>query len=165
MNHGPLIEELSGPSIHVIPPTPLRPIDFSNLGQLQRAQEILADPRSPAEILLKFNKDILRTLCEERHISYPGKSQKLDLVKKLFAAVSHIVWKRFGRSDWPLSLVGLPVVLTVTNMRGARWKWRLALLFWERISSPLSERTWRKPYCRHGSSQHHGTGGQPSTEN
>lgn len=117
MNHGPSIEELPGPSIQVIPPTPLRPVDPSNLGQLQRAQEILADHRSTAAGLLKFNKDVLRALCDEKHIYYPGKSQKLDLVKKLFAAVSHIVWKRLETSDWALSLIGLSTVPTMSNKR------------------------------------------------
>ena len=88
MNHGPLIEELPGPKVQVIPPTPLQPVDPSNLGQLQRARESLQDPKSSMASILRFNKDILRALCDERGVSYPGKSQKLDLVEKLFTAVS-----------------------------------------------------------------------------
>ena len=99
MSHGPLIEELPGPNVQVIPPTPLRPVDASNLGQLQRARDTLGDSRSSVASLLKLNKDVLRTLCDERNISYPGKSQKPDLVEKLLAAVSYVAWSRFEMSD------------------------------------------------------------------
>jgi len=65
--------------------------------------------------ILRLNKDVLRTLCDERNISYPGKSQKLDLVEKLFTAVSCKVFEPFGVSDWPFSLVGLLSALMVLD--------------------------------------------------
>jgi hypothetical protein len=66
---------------------------------------------------VKFNKDLLRTLCDERGISYPGKSQKLDLVWKLFTAVSCAVCKVPGMSDRFFSSASLSNVLTVPDMR------------------------------------------------
>lgn len=92
MNLGPSIEELPGPKVQVISPTPLRPIEPLNLGQLERARGTLEGPDVSVASLLKFNKDTLRVLCEERHISYPGKSQKLDLVERLFIAVSRLTY-------------------------------------------------------------------------
>ena len=68
--------------------------------------------------ILRLNKDVLCELCNERSISYPGKSQKLDLVEKLFAAVSREVCKPFGMSDL-LRLTGLLSALTVPDGRRA----------------------------------------------
>lgn len=108
MNNGPFIEELPSPKVQVIPPVPLRPVDPLNLGQLQRARELLQDPSLSVASALKFNKDVLRVLCDESNVSYPGKSQKLDLVEKLFTAVSRIAHKPFGISDWLLAWQAFP---------------------------------------------------------
>lgn len=122
MNHGPSIGELPGPKVQVISPTPLRPIDPSNLGQLDRARGTLGDPDSSVATLLKINKDTLRALCEERGISYPGKSQKLDLIEKLRISVSCPNMQAFGMPNRPFSLVGLFNVPIVTCKREAWWK-------------------------------------------
>ena len=63
--------------------------------------------------ITRLNKDVLRTLCDERGIPYPGKSQKLDLIERLFAVVSRKVCQPFRMSDWPISLTGLSSALTV----------------------------------------------------
>jgi hypothetical protein len=70
--------------------------------------------------ILKFNKDVLRVLCEENNVYYPGKSQKADLVNKLFTTVSCMKCKPFGGSDPPLSLAGPPNIPIVLDKREAR---------------------------------------------
>ena len=68
---------------------------------------------------LKFNKDTLRILCDKNNISYPGKSQKLNLVEKIFTSVSCAAYKLFGTSDRLLSLVNLSSVPTALGRRRA----------------------------------------------
>lgn len=117
-----MIEELHGPKVQVIPPTPLQPVDLSdpsNINQLRRARELLQNPDPPMKVLLRFNKDTLRALCDERNISYPGKSQKLDLVEKLFTAVSYAAYKLYVTSNPPLRLAGLSSVQKVLSRRRA----------------------------------------------
>lgn len=121
MNRGPSIEELPNPKVQVVSPAPLRPINPSNLSLLDRARNKLENPNSTVASLLTFNKDTLRTLCHEKGVPYPGRSQKLDLVEKLFVAVSYVAWKHFGTSDWSSSLVDLSKVPVTTSMRGAWW--------------------------------------------
>ena len=119
MNRGSLIEELPGPKARVIQPTPLPPVDPSNLALLPRAQAALQNPDSSSATILKFNKDVLRQLCHERNIFYPGKSQKVDLVEMLFTDVSCVSYEPFGMSDRPLSSAGLSSVLMVLGKREA----------------------------------------------
>jgi hypothetical protein len=116
MNRGPSIEELPGPKVNVIAPTPLQPINTLNLSLLARARGALQDPCSTVGSFNKYNKDTLRALCEERQIPYSGKSQKLDLIEKLFVAVSYLAWKHFETSDRYFSLVGLSNILAVTSL-------------------------------------------------
>ena len=120
-NHGPL-DELPGPKVQVIPPTPLPPVDPSDpstADQLRRARGLLDKSDPSVKTFLKFNKDTLRILCDENNISYPGKSQKLNLVEKIFTSVSCAAYKLFGTSDRLLSLVNLSSVPTALGRRRA----------------------------------------------
>ena len=118
MNRGTSIEELPGPKVRVIQPTPLPPVEPSNLTLLPRARAALQDPASSVANVMKFNKDVLRELCHERNIFYPGKSQKLDLVEMLFTDVSCTPYEPFGMSDRSLSSTGLLSVPMVLDRRG-----------------------------------------------
>jgi hypothetical protein len=121
MNLGPSIEELPGPKVQVISPTPLRPINTSNIGRLDEARTALGNLGSSVATILRFNKDTLRALCDEMDISYPGKSQKIDLVERLFTTVSWVTFERFQTSDRPLRSVDLSNILMVTNRQGTWW--------------------------------------------
>ena len=79
----------------------------------------MQNPDSPMSSITRLNKDVLRTLCDERNIPYPGKSQKLDLIERLFAVVSHEPCEPFRMPDWPISLTGPSSALLVFGRRGA----------------------------------------------